>query len=124
MKKYIAKQLLDNSPLNGSIIIDKHEYDEYYINRRIGRSTAQAFKYIAEAIDNPNTSIKIIDHHEIERGTKKASQYLFDSICRLIDNNNLKYFKLNRHSLTIRYEGVIDLDDMEKTVVTIYRPRR
>jgi len=67
--------------------------------RRTGRSTAYAFRYISEAIINPNTPIRIIDHYR----THEANRMLAQMIGDIIQKTGLKHMTINGAELTLTF---------------------
>jgi len=68
-------------------------------DRRTGRSTAQAFRLISDAILNPGKPIKIVDHY----GTNEANKMLSWMIECVIEQTGLKYLKINKATLTLTF---------------------
>ena len=73
-------------------------------NRMTGRSTALAFRYIAEAIRTPGQPIEIVDH----LGTYEANKVLSMTIWGIIEKTGLKHLNLkenkNQKILTLTFE--------------------
>ncbi len=117
-KKYIAKMVYDRAIRNGEINKD-------FINRQLGQTTADAYGYISKAMSDPNVPYRIRDHYDVEvhksGGCRMASVGLFEKIRELIEHNNLKYFKMDITSLSICYEGVIELEEIVIPSTIIYR---
>lgn len=67
--------------------------------RRTGRSTRQALKYIALAMEQVGCPIRIRDHH----GTHLADTELFYTIQRMITKLEFKHFTLNHSQLTLTF---------------------
>ena len=54
------------NPLHALLIKSNPEFVEdlrHDLSRRTGRTTAQALKFIAKAIENPYKKVHIVDHH-------------------------------------------------------------
>ena len=62
-----------------------------------GRTTAMALKFISQAIQNPNTPVKISDHY----ATIDMANYMLSTIMYLVSKLELKHFKYNKKDLTI-----------------------
>lgn len=69
------------------------------LDRRTGKSTALALRYIADAIENPSKPIKIIDHTDIHT----ANVLLFNNIVTMLNDLNLQYIEFNNKNLTITF---------------------
>lgn len=67
--------------------------------RRTGRSTIQALKYIAQAMENPFEEIVIKDHH----GTYDSDRVLFRSIQGIVSDAGFKHFVFSLGNLTIKF---------------------
>lgn len=63
-------------------------------NRRTGQSTVLALKYIAGAIEKPNTRIRITDHYPSERADEHLASMMRDMIAKM----DLSYLKISRVS--------------------------
>jgi hypothetical protein len=61
-------------------------------DRALGRTQARAFRFIAAALDSPNTEIVVKDHHD----HRITNEELFRRIGRIIDQTNMKFFRLNK----------------------------
>ena len=70
-------------------------------DRRTGRSTALAFRYISEAIANPGKPIRIFDHH----GTNEADRMLAGMIGDIIHKTGLKHLRIKQFPLTLKFAG-------------------
>lgn len=68
-------------------------------DRRTGRSTALAFRYISEAIANPGKPIRIFDHH----GTNEADKMLAQMIGEIIEKTGLEYLRIKQFPLTLKF---------------------
>ena len=68
-------------------------------DRRTGRSTAYAFRTIADAILHPGKPIRIIDHY----GTPEANRMLARMIGHIIEQTGLKYMTIRTASLTLTF---------------------
>jgi hypothetical protein len=68
-------------------------------DRRTGRSTAQAFRIISDAIFHIGMPIRIIDHH----GTHEANKMLAQMIMRIIEQTGLNYLEINKATLTLTF---------------------
>jgi hypothetical protein len=68
-------------------------------DRRTGRSTALAFRYISDAILHPGKPIRISDHH----GTHEASKMLAKMIMQIIEQTGLQYLNINKATLTLTF---------------------
>ena len=69
-------------------------------DRKTGRSTAQAFRIISDAILHIGMPIRIIDHH----GTHEANKMLAQMIMSIIEQTGLNYLKINKATLTLTFE--------------------
>lgn len=65
---------------------------EYPGDRMTGRSTAQALRFIANAIDNPNVPQKIEDHY----GNRLADVGLGGTVCGMIEKLGLKHLHVTK----------------------------
>lgn len=79
----------------GNQIIASGSYDP---TRMTGRSTAQAFTYLAMAINNPGVPVQVLDHH----GTNQAHNNLMNLIFDIASSFGLRH--INRTQGT-RYRG-------------------
>ena len=77
--------------------------------RQAGQSTALAFKFISEAMLNPEKIIKIKDHYD----SHVADRYLFETIRDIIDRLNLKGFWLTKANgqPAIKYDLTVSFAD-------------
>lgn len=78
-------------------------------DRHTGRTTAQAFKYIARALDSPGLKFKVKDHYP----EPKAHRRLLRFICDIVQKENLKGFIVNPAELSIVYNP---WDEVEKEI--------
>ena len=67
--------------------------------RRSGRTTAIALKTIGEAISNPNTPIRIVDHHD----SSFSNKHLCNLIQEIITSLNLKNLHVNQQKLVVYF---------------------
>ena len=73
---------------------------EYYpLDRRTGRSTAQALQYLAHAICDPHTPVAIVDHY----GTEKANKALAKSMQHMADLLGLKHMVFTVAPCTVTF---------------------
>lgn len=116
MKKYVSKLVVDINGINGDMFVEN--FDGFYIDRQIGRTTGQAYNYIGQALLNPLTTIKIQDHVDTElkekngHGYPRANIALFDLIDRIVKKNQLQHITMNPNELTIRYDGVYEIEEV------------
>lgn len=97
----ISKFIID------SILQEKGLTLEYYENRRMGTSTGLIYKYISEAMLNPNTWIKITDHYD----SYHSHKMLLNRVKDVVKNNNLMYFNYDEISNCIRYTPFYDIEE-------------
>lgn len=62
-----------------------------------GRSTAQALMYVAQAIYNPNTIIKVSDHY----GTQDSNRLMVERCREIVSHLGLQFFDFNKAGQTI-----------------------
>lgn len=67
--------------------------------RRTGRSTALALKYIAEAIENPRQPVQIRDHHDVLR----AHRDLFERVREMVRQLGLEHMVFREHGNTVTF---------------------
>ena len=73
------------------------------VDRQTGRSTAQALRFLAFAIDNPGTQVQVRDHH----GTLQADSEL-TMVCRsIVKDLRLTGFTFTKTTLVCRFSEVI-----------------
>jgi len=68
-------------------------------DRKTGRSTADAFRLISDAILHPDKPIRIVDHY----GSHEANKMLANIICDIIEKTGLKYLTINQATLTLKF---------------------
>jgi hypothetical protein len=73
-------------------------------DRQTGRSTIQALRYIALAIENPGTVYKIADHY----GTVQANRLLCDQIHKMVSQMCLRDFTFTQDTIRCDFASVID----------------
>ena len=69
------------------------------LDRRTGKSTAQAHRLISEAILHPGKPIRIFDHY----GTHEANKMLAQMILDIIEKTGLKFLRINQATLTLTF---------------------
>lgn len=84
-------------PLHSQRMIDMIACREVSADRRTGRSTVIALRTIAEAIENPEKKIKIIDHYS----TYDSNKILAHTICDMIQVMQLKCLVVDMSNLTL-----------------------
>lgn len=86
-----------------TMIGDTGEYFDQ--NRRTGRSTALALKYIADAYAKPYTPIKVIDHEQSNGmpATMDSNRVLSLKVFSMIDALGLKHFRCNGSQHTVTF---------------------
>ncbi len=72
--------------------------------RHTGRSTIQALRCIALAIENPGTKIKVSDHY----GTINANKLLCDQVREMVSQMCLRDFTFTQDTVSCDFASVID----------------
>lgn len=87
VNRQVVQLLLDSDmPLKGAI------------ERGVGRSTAQALRLIAMAIDRPGTRVIATDHH----GSLRANENMVHRCADMVTALNLRGFTFNAASSTMQ----------------------
>ncbi len=73
-------------------------------DRQTGRSTIQALRYIALAMENPGTEMKIRDHYQ----TTEANRRLCDRVRRMVNQMCLRDFTFTQDTIRCDFASVID----------------
>ena len=68
--------------------------------RCTGRTTAIALSLIAQAIDNPNEAVRIVDH----AGTRPAHDHLARQILSICEALRLEHMQVRPKALTLTFE--------------------
>ena len=79
--------------------------------RALGQSTALAFKYIAEAMQNPQREVKVRDH--VQPPIHAADRYLLEKIMRIADTLGLDWLRFDRTYNTISYHPTVELEEIK-----------
>jgi hypothetical protein len=90
------------NPLHTPEFIAKHVANTgFYFpeERATGRSTAQALRAIAAAINQPYTAIDLKDHS----GTPGGNRYLLEQAKKMVAQLELKHFVFNTARTTIQF---------------------
>lgn len=92
-----------NHPLHSADFIERYRdfAGEPLQERRTGRSTALALKYIAEAIQNPRKPVQIKDHHDSALAHRRLFQVTREMVKRL-DLQNMVFHE---------FRGTVTLTD-------------
>jgi hypothetical protein len=75
--------------------------------RRTGKSTAIALRILAEAIDNPNKWVPVVDHHD----KRSSHMALLDKVQKLSCKLDLKFMIFNRQVCSVMFELYRDFSD-------------
>lgn len=79
--------------------------------RVLGQTTALAFKYIAEAMQNPQREVKVRDH--VQPPIHAADRYLLEKIMSIADTLGLDWLRFNRACNTISYHPTVELEEIK-----------
>ena len=79
--------------------------------RVLGQTTALAFKYIAEAMQNPQREVKVRDH--VQPPIHAADRYLLEKIMRIADTLGLDWLRFDRTYNTISYHPTVELEEIK-----------
>lgn len=79
--------------------------------RVLGQTTALAFKYIAEAMQNPQREVKVRDH--VQPPNHKADRYLLEKIMSIADTLGLDWLRFNWVYNTISYHPTVELEEIK-----------
>lgn len=91
---------MNSHPLHDAAFIK--QYNDAHREMRLrhtGRSTRQALKYIALAMEQVGCPIRVRDHH----GTYLADRELLNTIHQMIGKLGFKHFTLNSTQLTLTF---------------------
>ncbi len=70
--------------------------------RRTGRSTAQALRFLAYAMESPGSLVNVRDHH----GTPESDRYLMQTIADMIEKLGLSHFEFGKRDRTLKFTWV------------------
>lgn len=79
--------------------------------RALGQTTALAFKYIAEAMQNPQREVKVRDH--VQPPIHAADRYLLEKIMSIADTLGLDWLRFDRAYNTISYHPTVELEEIK-----------
>lgn len=108
LKKRVAILELKDMPLHPlhtlkwiKAFLDQGYRIEEIRSRRTGKSTVQAFTYIAKAISNPGKHIEVSDHF----GTREATHHLLMMMRKMVDLLELQHIHFDRETQSIIFEN-------------------